>query len=156
MERNQKIILGVLLAVVVLGSAAYVLLSKKQPATTTPTKTAPIVQNFKKTDAPVGQITSGFPRELILDPNSATKQSYSIKYDNSNQYTADFKSSLMPADLYKLYNDYLTANGYTIVNQNNTPTFGSVYATKDTSIVNAVFSRIDKATTTTATITYVK
>jgi flagellar basal body-associated protein FliL len=156
MERNQKIILGVLLAVVVLGGAAYILFSKKQAGpnqTNQTTKKAPV---FKKTDAPAGQLAVGFPKELILDPNAATKQSYSIKYDSANQFTANFNSSLSTGEIYKLYITYLTANGYSIKNQSNTATFSSIYATKNSTIVNAVFTRTNKTAPTTATITYVK
>lgn len=104
--------------------------------------------------APAGQVIAGFPQQMILGvstSSSATSgaasffsgitDSYSIGYSTStNQYTAEWVSSSTIAALYKQYQDYVTKNGFTIINHADTATLKSIYATNPISVVNIVIT----------------
>lgn len=67
--------------------------------------------------APQGEVTPGFPKQLILDSSAAVTQSYAIHYSSStNQYTAQWNSSSSMTALCDAYKQYLSANGWTITN----------------------------------------
>jgi hypothetical protein len=67
--------------------------------------------------APKGQLTTGFPKELILGDSSALAQSYTTNYSSStNQYVAIFNSGNPIGLLYSDYTSYFAANGWTIAN----------------------------------------
>lgn len=67
--------------------------------------------------APQGELTPGFPKQLVLDSAAAVTNSYSIDYSSTtNQYTAAWDSSSSMSSLYYTYKAYLPANGWAIVN----------------------------------------
>ncbi|HVM76656.1 MAG TPA: hypothetical protein VMU07_00695 [Candidatus Paceibacterota bacterium] len=81
------------------------------------------------TFAPQGQTVAGFPKDLILDPNASIGSSYSLNYAAStNQYTAQWNSSMTMAALFAKYTAYFSANGWTITNQQSKPQLDSIYA----------------------------
>ncbi len=65
-----------------------------------------------------GELTPGFPKELILDDGAKLSDSYSIAYDaNLKQYTATFDSQKSMKDLFALYQSYFPKNEWMITNQ---------------------------------------
>ena len=158
MDRNQKITLGVLALIVVLGGGVLTL-SRRNKAVI---KTNPVVTDtnsgaIKKTDAPKGQIITGFPKELILDPQASASESYTIDYSKQNQYTVTLNSTMLPKDLFDTYKKYLVKNGYSIKNENNrSASLISIYATSASADVNVVATRDAGAVTTKLILTYLK
>ena len=64
-----------------------------------------------------GQVTQGFPKELILDPNALITGSYSVAFaTSSNQYTAEWSSSSSMASIFTSYKDYFAANHWIVSN----------------------------------------
>jgi hypothetical protein len=84
------------------------------------------------TYAPKGQVVAGFPKELILDPDAQTSNSYAIKYSSSiNQYTAEWSSKASMQSLFTKYQDYFKNNQWTITNTGaSQPSFRGLYAKK--------------------------
>lgn len=65
--------------------------------------------------APQGQVTAGFPQNLVLDGAAKISNSYSINYSSStNQYTAAWSSSNSLADETLEYQRYLQTNGWRV------------------------------------------
>lgn len=96
-----------------------------KPSTPAP---APVTQP-QPAYVPQGQVVSGFPQTLILDPNAQVNSSYSINYSSStNQYTAEWISSMSMAALFGKYKTYLSANGWSLTSQSSKPTLDGVYA----------------------------
>ncbi len=87
--------------------------------------------------APKGELTPGFPKSLILD-NAAINGSYSINYSSStNQYTAEWNSSISLAALYTSYKQYLSLHGWAIINDiTKYPTSRGLYARNASSDVS--------------------
>ena len=92
--------------------------------------------------APKGQLTGGFPKDLILDNAAQISDSYSINYDAStNQYTADWSSNSSMATLDAMYKNYFAQNGWKIVNDaENVSTWRGLYATKGSTDANVTIS----------------
>jgi hypothetical protein len=93
--------------------------------------------------APTGQLTSGFPTELIWGNDPTFSQSYSINYSSStNQYTAVFDSADPMELLYADYTDYFAGNGWTIANATtpSSPTLRGLYAVKANAVAGVVLS----------------
>ncbi len=90
--------------------------------------------------APAGQVVSGFPQDLILDPNAQAAQSYAINYATSTkQYTVVWNSASSMDTMYKKYLEYFSAsaNGWQITNKFTTsPTVHGLYATQPSAQVN--------------------
>jgi hypothetical protein len=107
------------------------------------------------TYAPQGQVVAGFPQELVLDPNAKVGSSYSINYSAStNQYTAEWASSMSMASLFGKYKTYLSSNGWTITGQSGKATLDSVYATDASGdVANVVIS--PRATGNEVVVSYV-
>src|SRR5437764_357381 len=107
MERNQKILtavlVGVILAVAVIAGFA---LKKHKPVV------KQIQEGVNKTEAPKGELISGFPKELIIGTGQ-TDNSYKIDYNNANQYTANLQSDSSVLLVYNQYLRYFNTNGYT-------------------------------------------
>lgn len=117
--------------------------------------------NQSVTSAPVpvyaaqGQIVPQFPKGLILDSSAAVSGSYSIAYASStNQYTAEYDSSSTVTSLFKQYNTYLPANGWTITGTlTSHPTFDVIAAEQGNDQLQVVLSTNTGGSQ--ATITYV-
>jgi len=80
-----------------------------------------------------GEVISGFPSGMILDPAAKVASSYSLSYNASlSQYTASFDSKESMADLYAAYGSYFQTGGWTVTNRITTyPTSRGIYAMKD-------------------------
>jgi hypothetical protein len=92
---------------------------------------------------PKGQLTSGFPTELIWGNDPTLSQSYSTNYSSStNQYTAVFDSADPMELLYADYTDYFAGNGWTIANATtpSSPTLRGLYAVKANAVAGVVLS----------------
>ncbi|MDB4939636.1 MAG: hypothetical protein JWO40_61 [Candidatus Doudnabacteria bacterium] len=153
MDRNQKIVLITLAAVVIVGGTGIVLYQKKHSQNTGVLARQDLA---KKTDAPVGQVIVGFPRELLLDSKATPDQSYNMDYSKQNQYTVNLISAMSPKDLYGLYQSYFKTNGYNLVNQNHTSAnLQSIYAIKDNVEVNVVANKKSDGKTS-LTLTYLQ
>lgn len=87
---------------------------------------------FQPHYASPGQLVSGFPAELVLDPKAAVKESYSIDYgENTNQYTTSFNSNESMESLFSSYKKYFGDNGWSITNEiTKYPTSRGLYAVK--------------------------
>lgn len=139
--KNPKVlwawICGVIVVIALVAGAAWYIYGVMGKPTTGPLAV----------HAPVGQLIPGFPPELILDSAAQPDNSYSINYSSStNQYTAEWNSSSSLASLYAEYQNYAKANGWTVTNQADGPTFKGIYATNASSsaAVNVVItSRTD-------------
>lgn len=116
MSRGKRISLLIVVAVVVIaGMVLYASLANRQAS--------PIAANSSSATsgspvfAPKGQITLGFPKELILDSNPSVDGSYSVSYaSGTNQYTAEWNSSSSMVALYDAYKTYLPTHGWAVIN----------------------------------------
>lgn len=154
MPRNQKVLSAILLLLVLAGAGYFYAKKNKQGANTHSANKAP---SINKTDAPKGEVVSGFPKELILDPKATTDQSYTVDYSKQNQYTVTLKSDMTPKAVFTAYSDYFKAKGYTIKNVNNAlDSLTSIYAVKDNVEVNVVANVMPGQKKTDITITYLK
>jgi hypothetical protein len=103
-----------------------------------------------------GQLTAGFPKELILDSTAALSDSYAINYSSStNQYTAEWISSSSSDALYDTYHAYITKNGWTITNQADGSGLKGIYATKASSALNIIMVPQTQSKGTKVMIAYV-
>ena len=118
-----------------------------------PGKNAAIVVVY----ALAGQLTAGFPKNLVLDNSVAMSDSYSITYSSTaNQYTAEWISASSSDALYNEYHSYVAMNGWTITNQANGPALKGIYATNATANINIVILPQAQDKGAKMTITYVK
>ncbi len=149
MGKGQKI--AVITLVVILIAAIIVAVAmKKQPGIKQAAK-------VKVTNAPAGQVIGGFPTELLIDASGSADQSYAAAYNNANQYTVKVKSASSEQKVFTDYLAYFNANGYKIVNKNQTDTISNIYATKGTITVNVVITHLKVDNNQTfINITYVK
>jgi hypothetical protein len=109
----RRLALTVVIAVAVAAALAFVFFYKKAPAPAGQTGAQPVPKY-----APQGELTPGFPRELILDSKAALQNSYTINYNpNSHQYTVSFNSLKSMTSLFGLYKDYFKGSGWGIVNE---------------------------------------
>jgi hypothetical protein len=114
----------------------------------------PVTQGVP-TYAPQGQLVTGFPQELVLDPTAQLGGSYGINYSTStNQYTAMWTSSKSLDDLYSAYKTYFQNNGWTISNE-MTAYAGTkgLHAAKGTA--SAGLSVVDNGASRKISVTYV-
>ncbi|MBU6447245.1 hypothetical protein KGQ24_00160 [Patescibacteria group bacterium] len=161
MNKIQKIIFisAVVLLVVVAVIAGTA--RKKNPAATN-TANNQLTQEQQaaaqnKTEAPAGQVVSGFPTELILNKDAQTNQSYAISYPLQNQYSAEVKTNDTVASTYQAYLNYFSKNGYQVINKNSQANIASIYALKSGDTVNVVASNYSfNGKQTLVEITYVK
>jgi hypothetical protein len=102
-----------------------------------------------------GEITPGFPKELILDTRASLTSSYAINYNESlNQYTTAFDSEQSMAALYDIYLAYFQQDGWTIVNAiTKYPTSRGLYAKKGNT--DASVAILDKDDLAQVMISYV-
>jgi hypothetical protein len=130
------------IAVVVIGAVLFLVLVAKPPPEAPNTSTSEgVVSNPTPVYAPSGTLTPQFPKELILDSSAQVSESYSINYSlSTNQYTAQWVSSMSVAALYAAYSTYLSSNGWTITNHGKSSLGASLYATKDDAVVNVVIT----------------
>lgn len=137
MRPNRKTVILIVVAVVILaGIIWYALLAGLRPSPGT--ASMPSAQPGATAFAPKGELVPGFPQQLILDGNAAISGSYSISYSSTtNQYTAEWNSSSSMTSLYNTYKQYLTANGWTITNDNTQyPNLRGLYAQSASSDVS--------------------
>ena len=145
-NKKKLIILIVILIVVAAGLLIFAQIKHK--------KTAKVVPPGTAVYAPAGQVVSGFPKELILEPNIQASQSYSINYASStNLYTVQWNSTKPIADIYNEYLQYLQVNGWKITNKmTSNPTLRELYAVKPSAQANV--SIVVKGTGSEITIGY--
>ena len=109
------------------------------------------------TDAPDGEIINGFPRELILEEDITTDESYSIAYadENMSQPVVSFHSKKSLAENITGYRVYLETNGWNITHQADADEAPSTffYAYKENAETNITF--VTDASGITVTISYV-
>ena len=103
--------------------------------------------------APQGQLTAGFPPELILDPQAALAQSYRVKYqENLNQYTATFNSNQSMLSMFSRYKTYLKNNGWFITNEiTQYATSRGLYAQKRSLEVSITITKKDSGSEVSVT-----
>src|SRR3989344_6402720 len=65
-----------------------------------------------------GELTEGFPEELVIDGAASVESSYTIAYDATvNQHTAVFMSDESPAALRAQYKAFFVEEGWEILNE---------------------------------------
>lgn len=103
--------------------------------------------------APQGQLVAQFPKGLIVDSAATISGSYSIAYATStNQYTAEYDSSSTMAALYKQYQTYLPANGWTITGTLTThPTYEAIAAAQNGAQLQVVIESENEGSQVTVT-----
>ena len=85
------------------------------------------------TYAAQGQLISGFPSELILEPQAQISESYSL----SGEDVAQWNSNTSIDDLFNEYQNYFSSNGWNIINETASPSsVRSIYAQNDSASVN--------------------
>lgn len=149
--RSRKILV-IAVAVLVVVLAALLFLYFRRQATP-PTSPAPSTQP-PLTHAPSGELTPGFPKELVLDAKAKLADSYTINYNqNLNQYTASYDSDKSMLSLFAEYKDYFKNNGWAIVNEITIyKTSRGLYAKKDKS--DASVAIIDRKPQRQVTVSY--
>lgn len=146
---SSKLIIALIIVVVVAAimGALYFNFSKFQEETETVRTGMPVY-------AAHGEVTAGFPKELILDDAARVQESYTISYnDRLKQYTVSFSSSKNAAVLLSEYRNYLQNDGWEIINETNLPNIKGVYGRKEFSSVNVVIRA--NALSSAVDITYV-
>ncbi|MHB8871320.1 MAG: hypothetical protein ACYC5G_02585 [Candidatus Doudnabacteria bacterium] len=150
MENKQKILVGL---VVLLAIALISMLLLKNNAKQNKQAEKP---QINRTDAPKGEIVSGFPEALVIDSSAETQSSYTIKYETENQYTASFKTNKNVKDEYSAYMSFFENNKYEVVNKSEGAVVSSIYAKDASGEVNVVISRLEKDTQTSVVVSYLK
>ncbi|GEM_PF-4254932 len=145
---DKKIVIAAI-AILVLGYALVALMPKRggntQLSNPQPQPYQPAVTP-KPVYAPAGELTPGFPKDLILDDAAKVSNSYTIGYNAAlNQYTAIFNSEKSAADLSDSYKSYFSKNGWTIVNQTTGASSRGIYAKKSNLIVSVSILTKDKS-----------
>jgi|GEM_PF-5091308 len=139
---HKKSLLLILLAVVVLVLVVFWISLRNTQLTN--------IQNSvhigQATEAPKGQLVSGFPQNLKLVSDASVTDSFAIPYQNFNQYSAVFKSSATISVVYSQYLNYLSTNGYTILNKGEDKKSAHIYGTKTGSDVNVTISSVNGET----------
>ncbi len=127
-DKQRKLTYAVVVALVAI-VLAVLMLASYRPAPSPATQQGP--SGPTPSYAAKGQLTPGFPRDLILDNAAQISNSYSINYSATiNQYTAEWTSSLAMDALYAIYRVYFAKNGWTIVNAAAASgTWRGIYAT---------------------------
>ena len=147
---------GLIAIVVLIGLGAWFLLSALHPAPAPApgNQQTAGTQGTVPTYAPQGQLVSGFPKELILDSNAQLQGSYAVTYSSStNQYTAQWISSMTMNDLFLLYKEYFLVKRWTISNEMNSVGARGFHAENGSAAVGVAI--IDNQTQRTVNITYV-
>jgi hypothetical protein len=138
--------IGVVVVVIIVVIALVVALRPSPPAA----RPMPVF-------APQGQLTPGFPKELVLDPQAQVNNSYSINYSSStNQYTAEWVSSSSLVTLYGNYKTYFGQSGWTITNSSDVVAgskLGVLYAATSSAKVNVTL--VSQKSGSDVTVTYV-
>jgi len=144
------IVLFALLAAVGLLLVVHQNLPGNKNTNPTPATPPPIPPQPPLVYAEQGQLTPGFPKELILDKSASLANSYAVNYNqNLNQYTASFDSAQSMLALYAAYNTYFANNGWTIGNQvTKYPTSRGIYATKGNTEVSVAIMAVGKKSQT--------
>ncbi len=140
MSRKQKIILSASIILLIIVGVVAAVARKNNGAASNQTAQSKQQAAENKTDAPAGQLVSGFPPELILNKDAQTNQSYTISYSLQNQYSAEIKTNDTVAQTYQAYLDYFSKNGYQVVNKSSQNNLASIYAQKNGNAVNVVAS----------------
>ncbi len=103
----------VIFLVAVGAAAALVVFHKKAPAAPSGKTTQP-----SPSYAPKGELTPGFPKELILDNKAAPGGSYAVNYGTGPSLrTTSFDSNKSMLSLFNLYKTYFKDNGWIITNE---------------------------------------
>ncbi len=126
MQDNRKGNVWVWIGVVVVIIIAVVLLVGWRPGspTTQPGSTQTGSANSNGISyASQGQVVSGFPQSLIMDPSATVATSYTINASGTTQYTATWNSSSSANTIFDEYFSYFQANQWTISNQQSQANF---------------------------------
>ena len=124
---------------------------KKTPATAPGTQTGaqplPVY-------APEGELTPGFPEELILGGESAPAGSYAIDYSaGPDLRTAAFDSRRSTSALFNLYKAYFKDNGWLITNETvKYENSRGIYAVKSGAVASVAIT--DSGETRRVTVNY--
>ncbi len=109
--------LVILLLAAVIAVIVFVALRGKAPAPAAMPVGKPTAQPLPAY-APPGELTPGFPKELILGGEATSSGSYAINYGSGPSLrTASFGSAKSMLSLFNLYKTYFRSNGWTVVNE---------------------------------------
>jgi hypothetical protein len=127
----------ILAVAVIVGIVIYAFVQSPGSSTPSTTPSPTPVAIATPSYAPQGQLAAGFPQSLILDSGANISASYTIAGSSQNQYTAEWNSKSSMAAEYSAYKTYLTANGWTITNDNaGHVTFQALYASNASATVS--------------------
>jgi hypothetical protein len=132
---------GVVVVLIVIGYFIWVAVAPKNSGA------APVY-------AAKGTLIAGFPPSLVLDNSAQIGNSYSIASATStNQYTAEWSSTIPMAALFNTYVHYFSANGWTIMNkEDDQATFRGIYAQTASSSANVTITAAGQGST--ASVSY--
>jgi hypothetical protein len=127
-KRTLWMVAGIMIAVLVIGVLGWLFFGRRASP--------------RAAFAPAGQLTAGFPKDLILGQAATLGESYAINYSPAmNQYTANWTATSSLDDLYRQYTAYFISHGWKITNANITlSTLRSIYAATSTADANVVIT----------------
>lgn len=93
------------------------------------------IEPAKITQVDKAKLPEGFPADFPMEKDAQIVSNYNSTKDGTTQSTREFISKKTLAENYKLYSDYLTKNGWNILNKSDTQALKSLYAKKDNASV---------------------
>ena len=125
-EEQHKQNLVLIAAILAVGIVLAIIFSRTQKSEEQQEATGP-----SPVYASQGDLTEGFPEELVIDGTASVESSYTIAYDATvNQHTAVFMSDESPAALRVQYRQFFVDDGWEILNENAEGT-QFIYAQKE-------------------------
>ncbi len=113
---------------------------------------------FEKTEAPQGQLSGKFPRDLMIEANPLIKNSYSLEYENgANQPAVNYYSRFSAEENLRLFRERLKTLGYAITKDDKVAEgIYSIYANRGNESVNITVVHTDPKAMVNVIVAYVK
>lgn len=102
-----------------------------------------------------GMLPEGFPWSIPVDSMNIT-DSYTIDYDarGVTQYSVTYNTDISISEKYKMYKEFMIADGYTLTTDSSDGDVSSLYGTRDDSELSIIIDEV--ADETRVQITYLE
>lgn len=112
---------------------------------------------FEKVEAPKGQVSGDFPKELMVEADPLVKESYSLKYEAGNQPAVNYYSRFSVEENLRLFRDRLKTIGYKVTKDEKLQEgIYQIYATRGNEQVNITVVHTNPTAMVNVIMAYVK
>lgn len=161
MNTKTKTIIAVIVIFILTGVVVgYYLKQKNKPAIPASStenieqpvaKENPVAENQpqepQKTDFGTSMPTD-FPTDIPIEKGATVQQSYGLDYAGQKQLSIVFLSAKTVKEDYSLYADFLSKQGWNVVNKYEDEKLSSLYGTKESNEINVTINENVSSTTT--------